>query len=212
MRNPTSLARDERGSVLLEFTVFVTMLLTLTGGLVEFSLALYQWNAASKAVQAGARLAAVSRPVATGLKNISGLGAEVNPGDPMPYFEIVCGSGSCSGSGGYDSAAMAKIVTGLDDSCGTVPAGQLPGMCDIFNRIQPQHVTITYTQTGMGFAGRPRGPVPTITIQLTGLTFNFHLLRFLPGFNSITLPTMRSTITGEDLCSEPNSTVCDPAP
>ena len=78
-------------------------------------------------------------------------------------------------------------------------------MCSMFSRIQKQHVTVTYKHTGLGFAGRPGtmpntfGPVPTITVELTGLTFNFILLRILPGFTSIAIPSMRTTITGEDL-------------
>ncbi len=201
MRN---LARNQDGSVLVEYTVIVSMMLVLTSGLVEFSLALYQWNAASKAVQAGARLAAVSAPVSSDIKTMTGLSSGVNPGDPMPDFERVCtggGSGSCTGGGTYDVNAMNTLVFGRGDgtTCGTVAAGQLPGMCDIFSRVQRQNVTITYKQTGLGFAGRPGGPVPTITVELTGLTYNFIFLRMIPGITSITMPSMRTTITGEDL-------------
>src|SRR5262249_10722955 len=59
---------DRRRTIVLTF-VFVLVL----GG-IEFLLLFYQWNAAAKAVQVGARLAAVSDPVAAGL---NGLGAAV---------------------------------------------------------------------------------------------------------------------------------------
>ena len=188
---------------MVEYSLIVSLLLVLTFGLVEFSLALFQWNSATKAVQAGARLAAVSAPVSSDLTTLTGLTSGVEPGDPMPAFERICtgAGGSCSGGGTFSAAALNTIVFGRGDgtTCGTVAAAQLPGMCDMFSRIQPQHVTVTYKHTGLGFAGRPGGPVPTITVQLSNLTFNFILLRILPGFTSIAIPSMRTTITGEDL-------------
>ena len=75
-------------------------------------------------------------------------------------------------------------------------------MCDIFRAIRPQNVIVTYKQTGLGFVGRPGGPVPTITIQLTGISFGFSILQGLIGLNSIALPSLRVTATGEDMSSQ----------
>ena len=87
---------------------------------------------------------------------------------------------------------MNTIVYGRGQaSCGAVGADQTPGMCDVFSRVQPQNVIVTYEQTGLGFAGRPGGPVPTITVELTGLTFNYVFLGGL--FGPITMPPMRTT-------------------
>jgi hypothetical protein len=58
---------------------------------------------------------------------------------------------------------------------------------------------VRYTHTGLGFAGRPDGPVPTISIELIGLNFEFILLGGLMGFGPIQIPAMHATITGEDL-------------
>jgi hypothetical protein len=74
-------------------------------------------------------------------------------------------------------------------------------MCDVFYRVQPANVTVTYMYSGLGFAGRIGGPVPTITVELQGLNFQFFFLGGLMGFNNIAIPTMRTTITGEDLSS-----------
>ena len=71
---------------MVEYSLIVSLLLVLTFGLVEFSLALFQWNSATKAVQAGARLAAVSAPVSSDLTTLTGLSSGVEPGDPMPAF------------------------------------------------------------------------------------------------------------------------------
>ena len=78
-------------------------------------------------------------------------------------------------------------------------ANQLAGMCDIFWRIAPQNVIVTYSHTGLGFAGRPGGPVPTIVMELTGLTFSLPFLNNVMGLAPITMPPMRTTATGEDL-------------
>ena len=52
--------RDQQGSVLVEVTIVLSITLVLVMGAIEFLLLFYQWNAAAKAVQIGARLAAVS--------------------------------------------------------------------------------------------------------------------------------------------------------
>ena len=93
----TRLGADETGGVLVEATVMLVILFVFVLGSVDFLMAMYQWNAATKAVQQGARIAAVSSPVSSDLAALTGLGGGVNPGEPMPYFSRVCASGSCSG-------------------------------------------------------------------------------------------------------------------
>src|SRR6266480_6907690 len=65
------LARNQDGSVLVETTVMMILILMFVLGGIDFLFAFYQWNAASKAVQWGARIAAVSDPVAPGLGSLS---------------------------------------------------------------------------------------------------------------------------------------------
>ena len=56
--------KSEDGTTMVEMAIAMTLLLTLTLGFVDYGYALYQWNAATKAVQAGARLASISDPIA----------------------------------------------------------------------------------------------------------------------------------------------------
>ena len=63
----TLFARDQNGGVLVEVTIMLTVVLLVIIGVVDFLFAFYQWNAATKAVEIGARVAAVSDPVAIGL-------------------------------------------------------------------------------------------------------------------------------------------------
>jgi hypothetical protein len=74
-------------------------------------------------------------------------------------------------------------------------------MCNIFDRIGVTNVVVVYTQTGLGYVGRPGGPVPTITVALQNLPFQFFFLGALIGLNNVEIPAMTTTITGEDLSS-----------
>jgi Flp pilus assembly pilin Flp len=204
----TRLRKDQSGASMVEFTIVVFFFLVLTGGVVEFALGWYQWNSASKALQQGVRLASVSDPVSSDLTNITGLEGGAIPGQPMPPFATRVCSGatqSCSNGGSYSTSAMNTIIYGRGQTtCGTIGPDGFAGMCDIFDRIQPQNVVITYQHTGLGFVTRPGGPVPTITLELTGLAYNYAFLSGLLGLGPVTMPPMRTTATGEDLATAVN--------
>lgn len=206
--------RNADGAVLVEVTVVMTIMLVFIFGSIEFLFALYQWNSATKAVQIGARIAAVSDSVAAGLNNLSFavVSASVLPGDAMPVFKVTCNGatesctcnppGACAGVGGYDPAAMNTIVFGRgSSSCSDATSFYDAGMCDIFPRISPANVVIVYTQTGLGYAGRPGGPVPTITVSIQNLPFQFFFLSGVSGLRNIPIPALTTSITAEDLSS-----------
>ncbi len=80
------LARDEDGGPLVEVAIILPILILFLFGGVDFMNALYQWNAAAKAVQIGARIAAVSDPIASGLTSIAdnALSSGLASGSSMP--------------------------------------------------------------------------------------------------------------------------------
>ena len=80
-------------------------------------------------------------------------------------------------------------------------AGSRPGMCDFFPALEPENVVIRYTATGLGYQTRPGGSIPTITVSLQNVNFQFFFLSGLLGFDDITMPSMLSTVTGEDMSS-----------
>jgi hypothetical protein len=209
---------------MVEFSIVVFALLVLTGGMIDMMTAFYQWNSATKAMQLGARLAAVSDPVDTNLKNWNGLSvAGTTPGGAFPAFSVTCSgtTASCTCTGGaatctYNPAAMNTIVYGRAlagggmTTCGPLN-DRSPAMCDLDRSVKSNNVSITYAETGLGFAGNPAGPVPTITLRLTGLKFNFLFLNGLLGLPAITMPAMTTTETGEDMCSsapDPTTLAC----
>jgi Flp pilus assembly pilin Flp len=207
------LLRDETGAALVEATVMMAIVLTFVLGSVDFLFAFYQWNAAAKAVEMGARIAAVSTPLANGLNSLSTsvLSSSLHLGDTMPSFTVTCNagggggcscSGTCSGVSGFNASALNDIVYGRGNAaCGDATSFYDAGMCDIFPRIQPANVQIVYAQTGLGYAGRNGGPVPTITVSIQNLPFQFFFLGGLLGFANINMPGLQTTITGEDLSS-----------
>jgi Flp pilus assembly protein TadG len=209
----TRFVRDYLGAVLVEVAVMMTIMFVFILGSIEFLFVFYQWNAAAKAVQVGTRIAATSDPVAAGLRSLSTsvVGTLVQPGDPMPNFVVTCdgstesctcGSQLCPGGGAYDAQAMNTIVFGRgSSSCSDATSSYTTGMCDIFPRITPANVVIVYAQTGLGFAGRPGGPVPTVTLSLQRLPFQFFFLSGLMGFTNLQIPALTTSITGEDLSS-----------
>jgi Flp pilus assembly pilin Flp len=205
--------RDQRGAVMVEVTIMLSITLILVFGAIDFLLLFYQWNAAAKAIQIGARLAAVSDPVPSGLNRLSQavVSASVPPGAAMPNFVVTCdgrtatctcNGNACRGMKGYDSAAMNTIIFGRgSSSCSDAKSGDGVGMCDIFPRITPANVKIVYAQTGLGYAGRPGGPMPTITVSLQNLPFQFFFLRGLMGFHDFQIPASTVSLTAEDLSS-----------
>jgi Flp pilus assembly pilin Flp len=209
---PNHFLRDQRGAVMVEVTVILSLTLVLVLGAIDFLLLFYQWNAAAKAVQMGARLAAVSDPVASGLNGLSHavVSASVPPGAAMPKFIVTCDgrTATCTCNsvracpGGYDRAAMNTIVFGRESSsCSDVKSADQVGMCDIFPRITPANVKIVYAQTGLGYAGRPGGPMPTITVSIQNLAFQFYFLGGLIGFRNLQIPASTASVTAEDLSS-----------
>jgi hypothetical protein len=210
----TPLWRDETGAVLVEVTILLPIVIGILCGSIDFLYAFYQWNAAAKAVQVGARIAAVSDPVAAGLNDLSNqvvLSGSVATRSPMPTFTMTCDgrtqacscSGNCPGisANAYNAAAMNRIIFGRGSaSCTDATSYYSIGMCDILSSITAANVRIVYTQTGLGYAGRPGGPVPTITVSLQDLQFQLFFLSYLLG-RSIPIPAMTTTITAEDLCS-----------
>jgi Flp pilus assembly protein TadG len=201
-------AKSEDGAAMVEMTIVSTLLFSLVLGFVDFGYAFYQWNAATKAVQIGARLASISDAVATNLATappISSPGAPVAAGAYGPFVcTYTAGTGGCSNGGGFSAANFSRVFRGdtantNDDVCPALAANQRAGMCHFFPGLLRSNVVITYTATGLGYQTRLGGPVPTITVSLQNRTFQFFFLQGLMGFANINMPSMLSTVTGEDL-------------
>ena len=220
------LAADRSGSSAVENSIVFGLLIVLTIALIEFSLALWQWNTAEKATELGVRYAVQSNPVASAFLNYDAIsGGDFDPGDlitttgPLPPFTVSCTNGGCICSDKGNGA------------CGTFSAGLINGanVADFdpiaFNAIitrmdgvfrgsdlGPENVTIDYSHVGVGFAGRPgMHIVPAVTVRLTGVTFDFMVLSFIRPLiflgleqstsSGIPMPPFTATLSGEDMNS-----------
>ena len=224
MNNPRNswrrqLAADRGGSSAVENTIVFGVLIVLTIAIIEFSLALWQWNTAEKATELGVRYAVQSDPVALGLAEYNGVtGGGLVPGTSLNFsnldaFTLSCtnSSCSCSGAGCGDFTSSVSNPTGVDTAAFNAIVTRMDG---VFrgSDLDTSNVTIDYSHVGMGFAGRPGlDIVPVVTVRLTGVTFNFMVLSFIrplmfygseqPTSSGIPMPPFTATLSGEDMNS-----------
>lgn len=203
--------RSESGAVLIEVTVTLLTFLVLIFGVVEFSYIFYQWNSATKATERGARIAAVSSPVASNLATLTGLEPANNlPGSTMPSFDCTCNGQTklCTGTVptnaaacSYSESAMKTILLGRgNNGTNCVNDARNGGMCQFFPSLTQANVVVRYQYTGMGYAGRTAGPIPTITVSLQNVRYDFLLLSGILSLTSVNFPvSAATTVTGEDL-------------
>lgn len=192
--------QDDRGISLVESLLVMPIVLLVLVAMIEFGIAVFQWNEATKAVQVGARLAAVSSPI-TGDVAYDGLVADhtgIPEGNPTPsgFVSVSCGAGTVP----CDATRLARLLDGGDGSC--QPSGEISmmGMCDFAPFITAENVRITYHRSGLGYVGRPFGPVSTITVELRQLSFDFLFVdELIPGLTSLEIPAQPVSITSEDV-------------
>lgn len=223
-RSSRSLAADARGATLVEFALVLPLLVFVLGLTFDFALAYWQYNAGLKALERGARIAAVSDPVATNLLSLNAIGAGCTgtciggetaistPNKYDPSFTITCSgsTSSCTAPGtGWNATTMQWIVYGRGKtSCGTATSAYGIGMCHLLSMLvtplAPANVQVVYASAGLGYYLRPAGPVVTIRVQYDPA--NPPRFRFFFLGNWLFAPlllkyTNAQTITSEDMCS-----------
>lgn len=206
--------RSDSGVTLIEGLIVFPLMLTVIITFVEFGYAIFQWEQTGRAIAIGARVAAVSDPVApeADFTTLGNYGTGVT-GEPVTG---TVARTSCVGDVAATglpkcTAKFNRILFGSDGICRTAYGGAYPGMCDVNPQIQPRHVIVTYTRNGLGYFGRDSGPVVGVTVQLRDLNFRTFLLGPLLGLTSIPIPRSPVTVTGEDLatCANPDRSATD---
>lgn len=181
---------DEHGSTLIETALIFMLLMLMTLGFVDLARAFAQWNTAEKATQVGVRAAIITDPVASELASFDCANSSItlgtkcaNGGDS--FGTITCNGATlnCDNQYTFDGTAFNTILS---------------RMKIVYPQLQASDVIVVYSDIGLGFAGRNK-PVPSVTVKLTNITFNFFVLNSLLGLGSIPLPDFHSTLVGEDL-------------
>jgi Flp pilus assembly pilin Flp len=191
--------REERGATLVEGMIAVPVVLLVITAMIEFSYAVWQWNQTVKAVQLGARLAAVSTPVPTNLDGLTADFTGLDQGNAVPntYVAVTCGADAAA----CDTDELNRLVMGSDGVCNPFYGSTVPGICDFNPNIQPENIRITYHRSYLGYIGRPAGPVATVTLEVRDLRFNLPFIGRFVGINTIDIPAHPVSITSEDLNS-----------
>lgn len=182
--------RDESGASAAEFAVIAFLLVVLTFGVIDMGYALWQWNNAEKAVQLGARLAAVSTPLAPGLATYECGTADTVAGQPCStggdsFGTVACTASSCTGSFGFSATEANRLLSRMQA---------------IFPQMQGSNLIVEYGDLQLAFDGRG-SPVGTVTVRIVDMNFEFLMLDGLLGFNPIAMPEFSMTLTTEDLSS-----------
>ncbi len=192
------LARDQRGISATEFVIVGGVFFMLIFGMVDFSRAMWEWNAAAKATHWGVRYAIVNDMVAIRFVDFNGGLEGVDAGTSVPVGAVIgsplgtatftCTNTGCNGNADpdddFDVDAFGLIVAQMQA---------------IYDKIQPENVIVEYRHIGLGFSGDPFGPdlQPLVTVRLVDLQFVF-ITPGLAGILNIPMPDFAATMTGED--------------
>jgi TadE-like protein len=192
------LLHNVRGDTAVEFALVLPLLLVLLFGIIDGGRFLWEVNRAEKATQAGARFAVVASPLAGGLTSADYLGVGgLTQGDIIPASalgKIVCNQSACCAGAVTCTAPFPAVGTFNTTVFNNIAAR----MTALDHAIKPENIIVTYSGSGLGFAGDPNGPdvSPIVTVKLTGMTFK--PITFLL-FATFTLPDFRTSLTAEDL-------------
>lgn len=190
--------RDEKGISSIEFTLVAAVFLLIMLSVIDFCVALWEWNMAAYATRVGARQAVVSDLASISLRTLDGtqyaaIGNSIPvasfPSALSPKYCTVDGCGqteaTANDSGDLDMAAFMSIVNKMKQHYG---------------RITANDVVIKYEHVGLGLAGNPVGPDldPMITVSLRNVQYTF----MSPGLALIgpklLLPPFTTSFSGED--------------
>jgi Flp pilus assembly protein TadG len=195
------LSEDQGISLLEGVIVFPIMLLTISA-LIEFSYGMYQWNQAAKTVQLAARKAAVSCPLTDDFDAVFAFddaqGGQLISADSNTISQCGFGTGN--------ECITARLDNLVDGPAENPENYSWKGMKRFFNQddFTSDNVRVIYEQSGLGYQGRPDGPVVTLRLEIRNVTFDLPVVGALLGLPDVIIPSFPVTVGTEDLQSGPN--------
>lgn len=209
------LKNDSSGAALLEFTVVFPIVMLIVLGVIDVTLLMIDWSTYNRATYSGARIAAISDPVALGINAvIAGTSAGDacidattgnSTGNCTARNAATCiatgatSGGSCTGGYGFSNTALDTIVA---------------EMRKVFSNLDRRQVSVTYTPIMMGYVGRPDGFPMNVTVSIRCVRHQFFFLHTLmkwtmpaaptacSGINvpaGVVMPAFATTLPSEDL-------------
>jgi len=193
----SKILRDRRGISSVEFALVCAVFFLFVFGIIDFSRAMWEWNAAAKATQFGVRFAVVNDMVSRNLANlklmgVGGLGA----GDSIPIGTAGTETVICLMSGGNVTCNGSSDAANVNADAFNAIVTQIRAR---YSRVTAENVIVEYRHVGLGFVGNPIGSDidPAVTVRLTGLVFTL-ATPGLSGIVTIDMPDFAATLTGED--------------
>jgi hypothetical protein len=204
---------DTTGATAAEFALILPVALLFLLGTIDIGRYFWAINEGEKAVQMGARYAVATKLVTPGLNEVSYIDFAC-PGGALKAGEPICrealGTVMCTGNGASVSCNCVDDAIGGAGSCpdlGTPRVDEFNAIARrmqvVNERITPANLRVSYSGSGLGFAGDPAtdsngDPLieisPVTTVELTGVSFrSISLLGY-----GITLPNFRYSLTLED--------------
>jgi hypothetical protein len=184
---------ETSGVTLVEGLLVFPLMVLVISVCIEFGYAMYQINMAAKAMELGVRRLIVSEPFSTDFATVFAFDPAQggNKIDADATVKSVCGAG-----------ATPCIASAMDWLVGpNGPSNSWPGLASYYPSVDVQNIRITYEQNGLGYQGRPTGPVVSVRMELVNQSFNLPLLGALLRVVNFNLPPMTVSTTSEDLQS-----------
>ncbi|MGB0851726.1 MAG: TadE/TadG family type IV pilus assembly protein [Pikeienuella sp.] len=189
---------DNRGSAAsLEYVVLLLPLLALVFTSFQIALAYHFSLTAQKAVELGARIAAVRDPVYTALPATNTL----NDNGTFAFGDA-CASGACVDMGGPFTCTGEDIGSELCDA--TAWAAIAQEVANLAYLLDPEDLSITYSYAALGFANGPFTPIVEVRIRERPffLQFFFNIGVGSDDAKEVGLPSVAATAIAEDLSSD----------
>lgn len=191
-------ARSTGAGPAAEFALVLPLIIIFLLGIIDVGRFAWEVNRAEKATQTGARWAAATDMIASGLVNYSfATGVEAvpagSPVDDTDFPGISCLSNGTTAT--CTCLATCNFPTTADNTAFT---NLVDRMAEIKPDIGAANVIVEYRNSGLGFAGDPNGPdvAPIISVQLRDLDFVPLTLLLFSG--TIDLPDFSYSLTMED--------------
>lgn len=190
---------DQSGSVLTEGLVVFPIMLAAIVVCIELGMVMTQWNLFTKAAQLGARKLVVSSPMVSQASFDTQFAFDPNNGGglitPNAADNISCVGTACPN--------VDWLLNGPDRS--VIPDPAWLGIRRVYGGIEPQHVRITYETSGLGYDGRPMGPVVSVKLEIDGDAFQVPVISALMEMAAIDFPSINASATSEDLSCAPTA-------
>jgi len=168
------LSQDTSGASAAEFALVLPLLILLLFGTIDVGRYAWSLSQAEKATQTGARWAVATDMIASGLYSYSfATSGSVPQGTTVSAAQfpgVICessgGSASCTcAAGGTCNFPLTASTTAFNNLAAR--------MAQIYPGLTADNIVVTYSWSGLGFAGDPNGPdvAPLTTVSLRNVHF-----------------------------------------